>query len=104
MWSEGELLIQCNSKVTNNRGKDKWGKSAAMADRSSFASCCRVPNQINLVFDGLNLKRLVDIQVSKTSKVLLIAKTAEVALETGQCTVGRPGCHRHTSDPTQKWQ
>src|SRR6218665_3868728 len=55
--------------------KIKWGKSAAMADRSSFASCCRVPNQLNWVFDGLSLKRLVDIQVSKTSKVLLIAKT-----------------------------
>src|SRR6218665_4030796 len=65
--------------------KIKWGKSAAMAERSSFASCCRVPNQINWVFDGLSLKRLVDIQVSKTSKVLLIAKTAEVALEAGQC-------------------
>src|SRR6218665_1266989 len=51
--------------------KIKLGKSAAMADRSSFASCCRVPNQINWVFDGLSLKRLVDIQVSKTSKVLL---------------------------------
>src|SRR6218665_1129445 len=74
--------------------KIKWGKSAAMAERSSFASCCRVPNQINWVFDGLSLKRLVDIQVSKTSKVLLIAKTAEVALE--EDSVGRPGCHRHT--------
>ena len=56
-----------------------------MADKSSFASCYRVPNQINWVFDGLSLKRLVDIQVSKTSKILIIAKTAEVALEAGQC-------------------
>src|SRR6218665_897302 len=45
--------------------KIKWGKSAAMAERSSFASCCRVPNQINWVFDGLSLKRLVDIQVTQ---------------------------------------
>ena len=75
-----QRLVLVQSKLTNNRGKDKMGKSAAMADRSSFASCCRVPNQINWVFDGL-----VDIQVSKTSKVLLIAKTAEVALEAGQC-------------------
>ena len=62
MWSEGELLIQCNSKVTNNREKDKWGKSAAMIDRSSFASFCRVPNQINWVSERLSLRRLVDIQ------------------------------------------
>src|SRR6218665_1436148 len=63
MRSKGYFLVQCNSKVTNNRGKEKkLEKSAAMADRSSFASCCRVPDQINWVFDGLSLERLVDIQ------------------------------------------
>src|SRR6218665_830682 len=58
MRSKGYFLVQCNSKVTNNRVKEKkWEKSAAMADRSSFASCCRVPDQINWVFDGLSLVR-----------------------------------------------
>jgi len=33
MWSEGELLIQCNSKVTNKRGKDKMEEVSSDADR-----------------------------------------------------------------------
>jgi len=70
MWSEGELLVQCNSKIQTTEEKIKMGKSAAMAARSSFACCCRVPSQINWGFYGLSLRRLVDIQVSKTSKFL----------------------------------
>ena len=48
--------------------KIKWEKSAAKTDRCSFTSCCRVPNQINWVFEGLSLRQLVDIQVSRIPK------------------------------------
>ena len=47
-----QRLVLVTSRSRTTEDKINWGKSAAMADRSSFASCCRAPNQINLVFDG----------------------------------------------------
>src|SRR5688572_2975281 len=51
-----------------------------MVERSSFASCCRVPSQINWVLDGLRRRRFDDIQASRAPKAKLIARTASVAI------------------------
>lgn len=81
MRRECKFLVQRKSKVTENRGNDKMEMSTAMkaigpatgpvlgpavvpatgpalapavgpVTRSSFASSCRMPNQMNWVFDG----------------------------------------------------
>ena len=57
-WICGAKISSWSSVTPRSRTteeKIKFGKSAAMADKSSFVSCCRVPNQINWVFDGLSL-------------------------------------------------
>src|SRR6218665_1737663 len=56
-------------------------KSASMASRSSFESCCQVPIQINWVLDGLTRRQFVDSHVFWAPKVCLIDRAAVLALE-----------------------
>src|SRR6218665_1519799 len=53
-------------------------KSASMASRTSFESCCRVPIQINWVLYGLTCRQFVDSQVFWAPKVCLTDRAAVI--------------------------
>ena len=82
-WS----IVTPRSRTTDENVRS--GKAAARAAMSSLTSCWRVPNQMNLVLEGLSRSLFDDIQAPKAPMIeligIVIALVAATESEAEQC-------------------